>query len=108
MSEPPSKSWIRLAVASGATAAGLAALRALGRRIGRYLDDRAPVRVKRVFLHQTLLLRLDFARGDSRLLLLVEPRTFTPVAVGIPRIGTGWSYLARAQRRDLVRPELRL
>jgi hypothetical protein len=51
---------------------------------------------------------LAFRQGDSRLLVIVNPRTFAPVAVRTPRLRTGWSYLARAQRRDLIRPELRL
>jgi len=82
--------------------------RALGRRIGRFLDDRAPVHAERVFLRGATMLCLAFRQGDSRLLVIVNPRTFAPVAVRIPRLRTGWSYLARAQRRDLIRPELRL
>ena len=82
--------------------------RALGRRIGRFLDDRAPVHAERVVLRGATMLRLAFRQGDSRLLVIVNPRTFAPVAVRIPRLRTGWSYLARAQRRDLIRPELRL
>ena len=82
--------------------------RTLGRRIGRFLDERAPVRTRRVLLRRAPMLRLSFRHGDSRLLLIVDPRTFAPVAVRIPRLGTGWSYVARAERRDLVRPELRL
>jgi hypothetical protein len=82
--------------------------RALGRRIGRFLDDRAPVRAERVFLRGATMLRLSFARGDSRLLVIVDPRTFAPVAVRIPRLRTGWSYLARPKGRDLARPKLRL
>lgn len=82
--------------------------RALGRRIGRFLDDRAPVRAERVFLRGATMLRLAFEQSDSRLLVIVNPRTFAPVAVRIPRLSTGWSYLARPERRDLARPELRL
>ena len=82
--------------------------RALGRRIGRFLDDRAPVHADHVFLRGATMLRLGFRRGHSRLLVIVNPRTFVPVAVRIPRLGTGWSYLARAKRHDLDGPELRL
>jgi hypothetical protein len=82
--------------------------RALGRRIGRFLDDRTAVHAKRVLFRGAAMLRLSFERGESRLLLLVEAHTFAPVAVMIPRIRTGWSYLARAERRDLVRAKLRL
>jgi hypothetical protein len=82
--------------------------RALGRRIGRFLDDRAPVRAKRVVLRGAPMLRLYFQHGNSRLVLIVDPPTFAPVAVRIPSAGTGWSYLARAERLDLIRPQLRL
>jgi hypothetical protein len=82
--------------------------RALGRRIGRFLDDRAPVHADRVFLHGATMVRLSFRQGHSRLLVIVNPRTFVPVAVRIPRLRTGWSYLARAKRHDLDGPELRL
>ncbi len=82
--------------------------RALGRRIGRFLDDRAPVRTKRVFLHGAPMLRLAFEHGGSRLVLLVDPRTYAPVAVRIPGFRSGWTYLARARERDLARPELRI
>ena len=81
--------------------------RALGRRIGRFLDDRAPVRTKRV-LHGAPMLRLSFEHGGSRLVLLVDPRTYAPVAVRIPGFRSGWTYLARARERDLARPELRI
>ena len=81
--------------------------RALGRRIGRFLDDRAPVRTKRVFLHGAPMLRLSFEHG-SHLVLLVDPRTYAPVAVRIPGFRSGWTYLARARERDLARPELRI
>jgi hypothetical protein len=81
--------------------------RTLGRRIGRFLNDRAVVDVKRVVLGGAPLLRLSFRRYESGLFLLVEPRTFAPVAVRIARRGVGWSYLAPA-RRDLARPTLRL
>jgi hypothetical protein len=82
--------------------------RALGRRIGRFLDDRAPIRAERVLRRGMPMLRLSFKHGGSRLILLVDPHTFAPVAVRIPRLRTGWSYLARARLKDLVRPELRL
>ena len=82
--------------------------RALERRIGRFLDDRAPVEAKRVFLYGGRMLRLSFRRRHSRLFLIVDPRTFAPVAVRIAREGTGWSYLAPAERRDLVQSPLRL
>jgi hypothetical protein len=82
--------------------------RALGRRIGRFLDDRAPVRTERVSVGGAPMLRLDFRRGGSRLQLVVDPRTHAPVAVRIPRIRTGRSHLARAERRDLVQHELRV
>ncbi len=82
--------------------------RALGRRIGRFLDDRALVRTRHVFFRGAPMLRLSFRHGHSRLLLIVNPQTFAPVAVRIPRVKTGWSHLARAERRDLGRPELRL
>jgi hypothetical protein len=82
--------------------------RALGRRIGRFLDDRAQVHAERVYLWGARMLRLAFRQGYSRLLVIVNPRTFVPVAVRIPRLKTGWSYLARAKRHDLARPELRL
>jgi hypothetical protein len=81
--------------------------RALGRRMGRFLDDRAPVHATRVFLGGAPMLRLSFGHR-SRLLVIVDPRSFAPVAVRIPPIGTGWSHLARAEPRDLVRPELLL
>ncbi|HMI22085.1 MAG TPA: hypothetical protein VK496_04120, partial [Gaiellaceae bacterium] len=45
--------------------------RALGRRIGRFLDDRAPVRAERVFLRGATMLRLAFEQSDSRLLVIV-------------------------------------
>ena len=54
------------------------------------------------------MLRLSFEHGGSRLVLLVDPRTFAPVAVRIPGFRSGWTYLARARERDLVRPELRI
>jgi hypothetical protein len=82
--------------------------RALERRIGRFLDERAPVLAKRVFLHGEWMLRLSFRRRHSRLFLIVAPETFAPVAVRIAREGTGWSYLAPAERRDRVRPPVRL
>ena len=82
--------------------------RALGRRIGRFLDDRATVRAKRVLVRDAPMLRLSFKHGNSRLVLIVKPRTLAPVAIRIPRLRTGWSYLARANRRDLARTELRL
>ena len=59
--------------------------RVLGRRIGRFLDDRAPVHAQRVLLRGTTMLHLSFERGDSRLLLIVNPRTFAPVAVRMAR-----------------------
>ena len=81
--------------------------RALERRIGRFLDDRAPVAVKRAFARGQPRVRLSFQRGRSRLFLLVEPRTFAPVAVRIGRRGTGWSWLAPAGPRPLALLEFR-
>jgi len=82
--------------------------RALERRIGRFLDDRAAVAVDTVFLRGVRRLRLSFHRRDSGLSLIVDPRTFAPVAVRIPRVRTSWSYLAPAEPRDLASPSLRL
>jgi len=82
--------------------------RTLERRIGRFLDDRAPVHAKRVFLHGERMLRLSFRRRRIRLFLIVDPRTFAPVAVRIAREGTDWSYLAPAARHDVVRSALGL
>ena len=81
--------------------------RALGRRIGRFLDDRTAVGVNRVAFHGVRLLRLSFRRGRSALFLIVEARTFVPVAVRIARGRSGWSYLAPADG-DLSRATLRL
>jgi hypothetical protein len=81
--------------------------RVLGRRIGRFLNDRAPVGVKRFVRGGAQLLRLSFRFRESGLLLLVDQRTSAPVAVRIERRGTGWSYLAPAGG-DLARPALRL
>jgi hypothetical protein len=76
--------------------------RALGRRLGRFLDVRVPIDVKSVVTHGRRLLELTFKRGDSRLFLIAEPNTFAPVAVKIARKKTGWSYLAPAEARDLA------
>ena len=81
--------------------------RALERRIGRFLDDRAPVGVKRAFVRGQPRVRLSFWRGRSRLFLFVEPRTLAPVAVRIGRRGTGWSWLAPAGPRPLALLEFR-
>jgi hypothetical protein len=80
--------------------------RVLGRRIGRFLNDRAPVGVKQVVRSGAQLLRLSFRLRDTGLFLLVDPRTLAPVAVRIERRGTGWSHLAAAGR-DPARPALR-
>ena len=82
--------------------------RTLQRWIGRFLDKRAPVCVKRVFLHGTPMLRLFFGCPGRGLLLIVEPRTFVPVAIRIAGQRNGWAYLSPAERRDLVGPALRL
>ncbi len=82
--------------------------RTLQRRIGRFLDKRVPVCVRRVFLHGTPMLRLFFGCPGRGLLLIVEPRTSVPVAIRIAGQGTGWAYLSPAERRDLVGPALRL
>jgi len=81
--------------------------RTLGRRIGRFLDDRAAVGVDRVALKGARLLRLSFRRGRSGLFLIVEARTFVPVAVRIARGRSGWSYLAPADG-DLAQATVRL
>jgi hypothetical protein len=81
--------------------------RVLGRRIGRFLNDRAPVGVERIVLGGTRLLRLSLRLSDTGLLLLVDGRTSALVAVRIEHRGTGWSYLAPAAH-DLARPALRL
>jgi hypothetical protein len=82
--------------------------RALGRRIGRYLNDRARVSVTHGFLRREPVLRLSFGQGGNRLLLIVDSKTYAPVAVRIPRGGAGWSHLAAAEKRNLPRPVLRL
>jgi hypothetical protein len=82
--------------------------RTLQRRIGRFLDKRVPVCVRRVFLHGTPMLRLFFGCPGRGLLLIVEPRTSVPVAIRIAGQRTGWAYLSPAERRDLARPALRL
>ena len=82
--------------------------RTLQRRLGRFLDKRAPVCVKRVFLDGTPMLRLFFGCPGRGLLLIVEPRTFVPVAIRIAGQRNGWAYLSPAERRDLVGPALRL
>ena len=82
--------------------------RALERRIGRFLDDRAPVGVKKVALRGWPVLRLSFHHGTTNLFVIVNRRTYAPAAFRIPRAGLGWTYLAPAKPRDLSRPELRL
>jgi hypothetical protein len=82
--------------------------RALERRIGHLLDERAPVGVRRVFLRSVPMVRLSFKGPHSRLFLLVDSRTSAPAAVRIGRERTGWSYLGPAERRDLAQPALRL
>src|SRR6266516_710839 len=136
--------WIRLAVASAATAAGLAALLA-GAAFGLQAVTLPRPSVNQLLAAKTLhwltaqhaIKSTAFVRGErvssicvnatigplhaypkrlhaslwvtgSRLLLIVNPRTFAPVAVRIPRLRTGWSYLARAKRHDLARAERRL
>jgi hypothetical protein len=79
--------------------------RVLGRRIGRFLDDRAPVGVERVVLGGLPLLHLSFRLRGTALFLLVDRRTFALVAVRIEYRGRGWSYLAPAGRHPM-RPGL--
>jgi hypothetical protein len=81
--------------------------RALERRIGRLLDNRVPIAVKRVFVRGAPMIRLSFQKPRG-LLLLVDPRTFAPAEVRIARKRTGWSHLAPGEPRDLARPGLRL
>ena len=81
--------------------------RALERRIGRLLDNRVPIAVKRVFVRGSPMIRLSFQEPRG-LLLLVDPRTFAPAEVRIARQRTGWSHLAPGKARDLTRPGLRL
>lgn len=82
--------------------------RTLERRIGRFLDKRAPVCVKRVFLQGRRMLRLFFGCPGRGLLLVVEPRTSVPVAIRVAGQTTGWAYFSPAERRDLTVPALRL
>ena len=80
--------------------------RALERRIGRLLDERAPVIAKPLVRTGRGLVRLALAPGSEGLFLLVQARTFTPIAV---RIGSSrWTYFAPAEHRDLAAPSLHL
>jgi hypothetical protein len=82
--------------------------RTLERRIGRFLDKRAPVCVKRVVLRGMPMLRLFFGCPGRGLVLIVEPRTSVPVAIRIAGERTRLAYLSPAERRDLGTPALRL
>jgi hypothetical protein len=81
--------------------------RALGRRIGRFLNDRAPVDVSHIFYRGRPMLRFFLHHGRTYLVVIVDPETYAPVAVRIPREGTGWAQLAPATPRDLPRAVLR-
>jgi hypothetical protein len=82
--------------------------RALEQRLGRLLDYRVPVSTERAVLDGLPVLKLAFARRSSRLLLLVRPRSFVPVAVRIAGKRRGWTRLAPAEPSDLTTPSLRL
>jgi len=82
--------------------------RTLQRWIGRFLDNRVPVCAKRVDLHGMLKLRLFFGCPGRGLLLIVQPRTFVPVAIRIAGQRAGWAYLSPAERRDFAGGALRL
>jgi hypothetical protein len=83
--------------------------RALGRRIGRLLDRRIPVRASSMRLDGQRVWRLSFTRASGGLELVVLARGSAPVAVRLLRRGRReWTRLAPAEPRDLRNSLLRL
>ena len=82
--------------------------RALEQRLGRLLDYRVPVSTSHAVLDGLPALKLSFARRSSRLLLLVRPQSFVPVAVRIAERRPGWTRLAPAEPSDLATRALHL
>jgi hypothetical protein len=80
--------WIALAAARAGCPT------ALERRIGRFLDQRRPVRAVPVYEHRTRLLLLQFAGPKYDLGLLVDPLTSTPLAVRLGPPHGAWRYLS--------------
>lgn len=80
--------WIALAAARAGCPT------ALERRIGRFLDQRRPVRAVPVYEGGGQLLLLQFAGPKYDLGLLVDPIRFTPLAVRLGRPHGYWRYLA--------------
>jgi hypothetical protein len=76
--------------------------RALERWLGRFLDDRLPVHWERFLRRGVPMLQLSLAGPHRTLALIVEPRTFAPIAVRIAGAGSGWADLAPAEQRDLA------
>ena len=54
------------------------------------------------------MLRLSFGQGRNGLVVIVDHKTYAPVAVRIPGKSGSWSYLAAAGKHDLPRHVLRL
>jgi hypothetical protein len=80
--------WIELAAARAGCPT------ALERRIGRFLDQRRPVRAVPVYEGGARLLLLQFAGPKYDLGLLVDPLTFTPLAVRLGGPHGYWRYLS--------------